>query len=741
MEKIIIGIRGMHCASCAVNIEKSLRGRDGVASVNVNFASEKAYLEYDPGKVTPPDLEKIIEKTGYQVVRPAALPKGIEEDTGLDRELVLRRKEISAARIKFFISLLLSLPLMYFGMGGKFSNMALVQFVLATPVLFVGYQFFTRGLAAVITGGSANMDTLISLGVGSAYLYSLYSSVMIWTGRQHAAMEGLYYETAAFLITFILLGRLLEAIAKGKASEAIRKLLGLQPKTAVVVREGKQVEIPVKEVITGDIVVVRPGERIPADGIVVEGHSSVDESMITGESMPVEKTTGSLVTGATINKAGAFKFRATRVGKDTVLAQIIRLVEQAQGSKAPIQQLADKISAYFVPAVLLTAIAAFLIWLLSGAEFSFALNIFISVLIIACPCALGLATPTAVMVATAVAANNGILIKNARSLQLAHKIKTIVFDKTGTLTKGRPELTDIVSVGSLSRQEVLKYAAIAEKRSEHPLAEAMVEAAKQENLDIPDPEAFNSLTGKGVIARFNSEIIVLGNRKLFVDRGIDISRWEDKLSALETQGKTAVCVSYKNEVIGIIAASDTLKEFSRKAVDALKKPGRQVLMITGDNRVTAAAIARDLEIDRVIAEVLPQEKAAEIRKLRKAGSIVAMVGDGINDAPALAQADIGIAVGAGTDIALESADIVLMSDDLRDVSAAIDLSRYAMEKIKQNLFWAFIYNIIGIPVAAGILYPFFGFLLNPVLAGAAMAFSSVSVVANSLLMRSYKKNI
>jgi len=734
MDKAIIGIRGMHCVSCAVNIEKALRSSPGVISVTVNFASEKAYLEYDPRRTTPQELEKAIRKSGYQVVKAAA---SVSE-------------EISAARNKFFLSLILSLPLMYFAMAGMLklpipgaisSHMPLVQFILATPVMLAGYQFFSRGFTDVFIGGSANMDTLISLGVGSAYLYSLYFSLMVWAGRQRMAMESLYYETAAFLITFILLGRFLEAAAKGKASEAIRKLLGLQPKTAVIIRDGKQQEIPVAEVIAGDIVVVRPGERIPADGIVTEGHSSVDESMITGESIPVEKTAGCAVTGATINKSGAFKFRATRVGKDTVLAQIIRLVEEAQGSKAPIQQLADRVAAVFVPSVLLIAIAALAIWLLSGAGFTFALSVFIAVLIIACPCALGLATPTAVMVATAVGADNGILIKNARSLQLAHNIRTIVFDKTGTLTKGKPELTDIIPADNSSRAEVLKYAAIAEKRSEHPLAEAIVEAAGKDGLDIPEPEGFNSLTGRGVIARFQSEIIVLGNRKLFTERGIDLSGWESRLSALEAQGKTAVAVSYKNSVAGIIAVSDTPKGSSPQAIDALKKSGRQVVLITGDNRITAEAIARDLGIGRVIAEVLPQEKAAEIRRLRKAGAIVAMVGDGINDAPALAQADIGIAIGAGTDIALESADIVLMRDDLNDVAQAIDLSRYAMKKIKQNLFWAFVYNIIGIPVAAGVLYPFFGFLLNPVIAGAAMAFSSVSVVGNSLLMRGYKKII
>ena len=506
MDKINIGIQGMHCVSCAMNIEKALKSAAGVSNVNVNFAAEKAYIEYDPRKTSLPALERIIVKSGYKPV------KQVSTD-----------EEISSIRIKFFISLFFSLPLMYFSMSG---GSALVQFLFATPVIIAGFDFFRRGLSIAALRRSANMDTLISLGVGAAYLYSLFYSIFIWLGIRPYAMRGLYYETAAFLITFILLGRLLEAIAKGKASEAIRKLLGLQPKTAIVIQDGKEKEIPVEEIIAGDIVVVKPGERIPADGIVIEGHSSVDESMISGESMPVEKVTGSSVTGATINKTGAFKFRALKVGKDTVLAQIIRLVEEAQGSKAPIQQLADRISAYFVPAVLLIAIAAFIIWMLAGAGFAFALNIFICVLIIACPCALGLATPTGVMVATAVGANNGILIKNARSLELAHKIKTVVFDKTGTLTKGSPELTDIIAVNNFNKADVLKYAAIAERRSEHPLAEAVLEAAKKEKTDIPDPEVFNSLTGKGVIARFQSELIILGNRKLFAGERLTSRLWK-----------------------------------------------------------------------------------------------------------------------------------------------------------------------------------------------------------------------
>ena len=748
MEKAIISISGMHCASCALNIEKFLKNVDGVIEVNVNYASEKAYIDYDPGKLSRQDLEKAIEKTGYKVISPeaGALEK---KETALDAEQNLRTKEILSIKIKFIVSLVLSLPLMYFAMTPhlklplpKFilENMALVQFLLATPVMLAGYQFFNKGITAVVRMHSANMDTLVTLGVGSAYLYSLVSSLLIWLRIRPYSRGALYYEIAAFLITFILLGKLLEAIARGKTSEAIRKLLSLQVKTAIVIRDGREKEIPIEEVVVGDVVVVRPGERIPADGLVIEGHSGVDESMITGESIPVEKSIGSEVIGATINKTGSFKFRATKVGRDTFLAQIIRLVSEAQGSKAPIQELADKISAYFVPTVLLIGILTFAIWFFF-AGLAFALTAFISVLIIACPCALGLATPTAVMVGTGIGANNGVLIKNARSLEFAHKIKAIVFDKTGTLTEGKPRVTDIVLVKSQDKAEVLRYASIAEKRSEHPLAEAIVEAAEKDNLDIPEPDAFNSLTGLGVIARLGGEIILLGNRKLFTERKIDISFIEDKLKVLENQGKTTMVVAYKDEILGILSVADTLKEFSKEAVNALKKLGKEVLMITGDNQTTAQAIAGQLGIDRVLAEVLPQDKAFEIKKLQDGGLEVAMVGDGINDAPALAQADIGIAIGAGTDVAIESADIVLIKEDLRDVVMAMDLSRFAMKKIKQNLFWAFFYNVIGILIATGILYPFTGFLLNPVIAGSAMAFSSVSVVTNSLLMRRYKRNI
>lgn len=744
MEKIIITLAGMHCASCSVNIERMLKNTPGVDACTVNFALEKAYVQFDPAAVSVKDIKKKIEDAGYLAV----FVYKDSSDNPLDTERFLQAKEITSLRTKFSLSFLFSLPLMLISMAGHLGiplpqfirhNIIIMQWALATAVLLLGYQFFARGIVAVVKTRLANMDTLISLGVGAAYAYSLVVSFLVWMGlRQNA---NLYYESAAFLITFILLGKFLEAKAKGKASEAIRKLLDLRPKTATVIRDGKEQQIAVGEVVVGDIIVVKPGQRVPVDGVIIEGHSRVDESMITGESMPIEKLIGHQVVGATINKTGSFKFRATKVGRDTVLAQIVDLVQKAQGSKAAIQELADKISAYFVPSVLALAVATFCVWVVAGKGIVFSLTNFISVLIIACPCALGLATPTAVIVGTAVAARNGILIKKAQALEVMRRVRGVVFDKTGTLTEGRPVVTDTVALEGRTREEVLRFAAIAEKKSEHPLAEAIGAAAKDQGLDVPEPDAFNSLTGKGVIARLKGEIILLGNRALFADRKVDISAAQGPLASLEAQGKTSVIVSFKNEVLGVIACKDILKGHSAKAIEALKKQGVQVFMVTGDNRATAEAIAAEAGIPEVRAQLLPQEKVAVLGQLQATGEKVAMVGDGINDAPALAAADIGIALGAGTDIAIESADIVLIKDDPRDVVVAMDLSRYCMKKIKQNLFWAFVYNLIGIPVAAGVLYPFTGFLLNPVIAGAAMAFSSVSVVTNSLLMYGYKRNI
>ncbi len=709
----------MHCASCVLNIEQALKKISGVISSRVNFASEKAYIEFDPKELKVQDFIRIIEQAGYKADVPRTM----------DAEKEIRDKEVKVLRIKFIIALVFSSILMAISMI-KHSQMVLTQFILSTAVLICGYQFFTRGITAVLRNKRANMDTLVALGVGSAYFYSI--------GASFFRGANLYYEAAAFLLTFILLGRYLEAVTKRKTSQAIRRLWGLRPKTALVIRQGKEEEITVEELIVGDIIIVKPGQRIPVDGKVVEGYSSVDESMVTGESLPIEKTINSTVIGGTINKSGSFKFQAVKIGKDTILAQIIKLVEEAQGSKAPVQKLADKVSSLFVPAVLLIGILTFMIWFFLGKNPDLALSNFISVLIIACPCALGLATPTAVMLGTGIGANKGILIKNASSLEICHKAEVVVFDKTGTLTEGRPSLTDIVLVEAKDKREVLKYAAIAEKRSEHPLAETIVAEAKKENLDIPEPELFNSLAGKGVIARFNSEIIILGNRKLFSDRKIDCSFLEDKLIALEAQGKTVMMAGYKNEILGILALADTLKESAKSTVEALNKMGKEVIMISGDNLATVKAIARAAGIEKVLAEVLPQDKVQEIKKIQARGVRVVMVGDGINDAPALAQADVGIAIGAGTDIAMESADIVLIRDDLMGVTLAIDLSRYTLKKIQQNLFWAFLYNTVSISIAAGALYPFFKILLNPVIAALAMTFSSVSVVVNSLMMKRYR---
>jgi len=738
LRKTTMQISGMHCASCALTIEKSLKKVPGVQNASVNFANSKATVDFDQSIVNESALEEAIKKAGYAVIKP-------------DFEKEAREKEIKSFKRNFIISFLFSLPLMFFMAAALLEfplpeiimeNEAWLQLLLATPVMIIGRGFFSRGIKAILNK-SPSMDSLVAVGVGTAYVYSLVVTVSILSGYEiFSEMEmGLYYETAAFLITFILLGKYLEAVAKGRTSQAIKKLIGLQPKTAIVERNGKEMEIPIDAVAIGDIVVVKPGQKIPVDGTVIAGHSSVDESMITGESIPVEKAVKDKVIGATINKTGFFKFKAEKIGAETMLAQIIKLVEDAQSSKAPIQHLADKISAYFVPTVIIIAFVAAGLWLATGQGFLFALTVFISVLIIACPCAMGLATPTAVMVGTGLGAENGILIKSAAALQKASEIDTVVFDKTGTLTAGKPIVTDIVSAGSIKQRDVLFYAAIAEKRSEHPLGEAIVNKAMEEKLRLPEADSFNSITGKGVEAKFRGKRILLGNNKLMRERKISIAAVQARLESLESEGKTAMVVALDGNAIGIVAVADTLKEHSREAVAALRSMGKTVAMITGDNARTAAAIAKQAGIDTVLAEVLPADKEKEIKRLQSQGKKVAMVGDGINDAPALAQADLGIAIGSGTDIAIEAGDIVLVKSNPIDVAVAIQLSSYAMRKIKQNFFWAFVYNVIGIPVAAGALYPFTGWLLNPVIAGTAMAFSSVSVVSNSLLMRRFKPKI
>jgi len=610
-------------------------------------------------------------------------------------------------------------------------------FLLSTPVQFIGGWRFYKGTWDAIKQKIANMDVLIAVGTSAAWIYSTLVTFFpkIFAGE-------VYFDTAALIIAFILLGKLLEDIAKGKASEAVRKLMDLQPRMAKVIREGVEVEIPVEKVEVGDTVVVRPGEKIPVDGKVIEGYSSVDEKMITGESIPVEKKAGDEVIGATINKTGMLKFKATKIGADTTLSQIIKLVEEAQISRAPIQRLADVISSYFVPVVIAIGTISFLVWYFIGrTSFIFAFTTFIAVLIIACPCALGLATPTAILVGTGKGAENGILIKGGENLEKAHKIQTIVFDKTGTLTKGEPSVTDIVKIGEHSEKEALKFAATAEKGSEHPLGEAILKKAKESEIEVPDPTHFEAIPGQGVKARYGEKEILFGNRRLMEVNGIPTENFEEKIRALEEDGKTAMILAVNKKAAGIIGVADTLKEYSTEAVKQLQKMGLDVILLTGDNPRTANAIAKNLGIKRALAEVLPGDKAKMIKNLQSEGKVVAMVGDGINDAPALAQADVGIAIGSGTDVAIETGGIILIKEDLRDVVTAIQLSKRTMSKIKQNLFWAFFYNIAFIPIAAGILYPLFGILLNPIFAAIAMAASSVTVVGNSLLLRRFASSI
>jgi len=734
MVKSELKIGGMHCASCAANIEKSLGKIKGIKSASVNFAAETAHIEHTH-KVSHEQIKEAISKIGYKAYSP-----NHEQDL-LEHE---HHGEQKSLKKRFIISFILSIPLIYSMLASfleflpmPFSDktIALVQFLFTSGIVLAGWNFYYHGFRTIVVSKIANMDTLVALGTGTAYIYSIVIGILVFSGKAGAGQ--LYFEVAGLLITFILLGNYLEERTKGKTGEAIKSLLKLSAKTATIIRNGKEIKVPIEEVKIGDIILVKPGEKIPVDGKVISGHSSVDESMITGESMPVEKNPGDIVIGATMNKHGAFRFKALKIGSETMLNQIIKLVREAQASKAPIQKLADKISAIFVPSVVIIALLSFFFWLILGFELAFALKIFITVIIIACPCALGLATPTAVMMGTGLAARHGVIIKNAETLQKAKDVQIVVFDKTGTLTKGKPEVTDIIPLNSSNKRDVLLYASIAERNSEHPLAEAILNKAKSLKLKVPSPSKFRAIPGKGIISSYKGKEILLGNRKL-----IDARKFEEQIQNLENQGKTVVILSLDKKVTGLIAIADILKENSKKAIETLRSLGKKVAMITGDNKRTANAIALQIGIEgeNVLAEVLPEDKEKEIKKLQKQGKIVAMVGDGINDAPALAQADVGIAVGAGTDIAVETGDIILVKNDLRDVVTAIDISQYTLKKIKQSLFWAFFYNSLGIPVAAGALYPL-GFLLNPIIAGTAMAFSSVSVVGNALLMRYYKPKI
>jgi Cu+-exporting ATPase len=614
-------------------------------------------------------------------------------------------------------------------------NFGLVQLILVIPSIIAGYRFYTVGFSRLVKR-EPNMDSLIALGTAAAFIYGIYAIIRILNGY-HEYAHDLYFESAGVIITLILLGKYLESVTKGKTSEAIKKLMGLAPKTAIVIHDGKEIVIPIEEVEVGDIILVKPGEKIPVDGEVTEGRTSIDESMLTGESIPVEKNPGDTVIGASINKNGTIKFKATKVGKDTALSQIIKLVEDAQGSKAPIAKMADIIASYFVPVVIAIAIIAGLAWFISGKSVIFSLTIFISVLVIACPCALGLATPTAIMVGTGKGAENGVLIKSGEALETAHLIKTVVFDKTGTITEGNPIVTDIITTGQVDLTELLRLSASAEKGSEHPLGEAIVNKAKEQNLELLNVDNFEAIPGHGIEVSIEGKNMLLGNKKLMDDRKIEITLQEES-NRLAEEGKTPMYVTIDNRLAGIIAVADIMKPSSKRAIDALHNMGIEVVMITGDNKRTAEAIAKQTGIDRVLAEVLPQDKADEIKKLQSEGKKVAMVGDGINDAPALAQADIGIAIGSGTDVAMESADIVLMRSDLMDVPTAIQLSKQTIRNIKQNLFWAFAYNSAGIPIAAGLLYLLGGPLLNPMIAAGAMAFSSVSVLTNALRLKRFK---
>ena len=723
-------VKGMTCAACVGAVERALGGIYGVIDRNVNLATEKASVEYIPTITGLGDFKKAVSGQGYELEVPG-------EDF-VDRERESREKDYRDIKRRFVISAILSVIIL----AGSVTSIPLlsspfVLFLLATPVQFwAGLRFYKAAWAAM-KHFTTNMSTLVVVGTSSAYLYSLVGTFFPWVFTRSGLTPHVYYDTSAIIITLILLGRLLEARAKGRTSEAMRKLIGLQPKTARVIRDDQTVEIPIDEVQPGETIIVRPGEKIPVDGIITDGHSSVDESMLTGESIPVEKSPGEQVYGGTINRAGGFRMEATKVGKDTALAQIIRLVEEAQGSKAPIQRLADRVASIFVPVVMSIATVTFLIWYFFGPEpaFTRAMMNFIAVLIIACPCALGLATPTAIMVGTGKGAEKGILIRDAEALETAHRIQAVLLDKTGTITEGRPRLTDIITTDSVDKESLLRLSASVEQASEHPLSEAITEEARRAGMDLLDPEGFEAIPGGGVRAYIRGSEIMIGNPSLLEREGVRLDGIDPEIQRLSSEGKTAVIVSVDGKVNGIFGIADTIKEDSREAVEALKAMGIEVVMLTGDNRKVAESIASAAGIERFFAEVLPDQKVKAVKDLKQEGKLVAMVGDGINDAPALAEADVGIAIGTGTDIAIEASDITLIKGRLKSVVEAIRLSKLTLRTIKQNLFWAFIYNIIGIPIAAGLLSLFGGPLLNPVFASAAMAFSSVSVVTNSLRLR------
>ncbi|MCL2183699.1 MAG: heavy metal translocating P-type ATPase [Chitinispirillia bacterium] len=750
---ITIPVSGMHCAGCSSRLEKALNALDGVSVASVNITTEKATVTYDPAVIRQSAIRAAIEKEGFK-----ALTIANSKTAAADEEKARKLKEIRTLKTKLTIAAIFTAPLLYISMAHMIPGFSLpmpvildhklnplihglVQLALTIPVICAGYKFYTVGFWLLLRR-APNMDSLIATGTSAAVIYSVYQVIAV--SEKHAAGLAdmhLYFETAGVIITLILLGKTLEMSSKGKTGEAIKKLLGLTPKTAVIIQNGQEKEVPVDEVEIGDVVIVKPGAKIPVDGVVIEGQTAIDESMLTGESMPANKKAGGAVYAASVNTTGTIQFRAEKVGSDTALAQIIKLVEDAQTSKAPIAQLADIVSGYFVPIVCAIALLSSIAWFIgTGGDFKFALTIFISVLVIACPCALGLATPTAILVGTGKGAENGILIKGGEALETAHKVNTIVLDKTGTITQGKPAVTDVLLADGvdIDRDRLLLLTASAEKPSEHPLGQAIVQSAEGAGMALVNTTGFQSITGRGIEAVVDGHKIIAGNYKLMDEREIPLSNLKAVSDQLAGDGKTPMFIAVNGKITGIIGVADTVKPSSKAAIDCLRKMGIEVAMITGDNKKTAGAIAKQVGIDKVLAEVLPQDKSAEIKKLQAQGRKIAMVGDGINDAPALAQADVGIAIGSGTDVAMESADIVLMRSDLTDVPTAIDLSKKTIRNIRQNLFWAFGYNVVGIPIAAGALHLFGGPLLNPMFAAAAMSLSSISVLTNALRLRGFK---
>ena len=733
-------VTGMSCASCANAVEKALNKNNDI-NASVNIATEKLNIEYDEKKYNFDKIREIVESAGY----------GLVEDMTEDKKVELYQEKIKSLKNRLILAIIFVVPLLYISMGHMLGavlpeflnpkvnplNFALAQFVLTLPIIYAGRDFFSHGFKNLVRK-SPTMDSLIAIGATAAVLYGIYATFRIVTVDPEAHMD-LYYESAGTIITLILFGKLLEAKTKGQTSSAIKKLIRLQPKKAKIIENGAEKEVLIENLKVGDIVIVKPGEKIAVDGRIVEGATSVDESMLTGESLPVSKKVGDKVVGGSINKNGSIRFEATEIGKNTVLSQIIKLVEEAQGSKAPISRMADIVSAYFVPIVIGIAIITGIAWFLSGSGLVTALSFFIAVLVIACPCALGLATPTSIMVGTGKGAENGILIKSGEALETAYKIKTVVFDKTGTITKGKPILTNLIAYGEYNENELLKIAASVENDSEHPLAEAIVNKAKERNIEIKPYERFRAMPGYGIRATFEGKEVQIGNRKLMENRKINVEISQKDYDILSNEGKTPMYISIDNKLAGLVAVADVIKETSKEAIEKLKKMGIKTIMLTGDNEKTAKFIAKQVGIDDVISEVLPYQKSQKVKELQEKDEFVAMVGDGINDSPALAQANVGIAIGNGTDVAIESADIVLIRNDLRDVAGAIALSKATITNIKENLFWAFFYNVLGIPFAAGIFYAFFnGPKLDPMIAAFAMSFSSVSVLGNALRLKFFK---